>query len=35
VSGIFTAITFFTKPADAGVAPAAGAKPQAGAAGKP
>ncbi len=35
VSGIFTAITFFTKPADAGAAPAAGAKPQAGAAGKP
>src|SRR6266849_3009581 len=35
VSGIFTAVTFFTKPADAGVAPAAGAKPAAGAAGKP
>src|SRR5260221_5943997 len=31
-SGIFTATTFFTKPADAGVAPAAGAKPAAGAA---
>src|SRR5256886_15255952 len=26
VTGIFTATTFFTKPADAGVAPAAGAK---------
>jgi type IV pilus assembly protein PilO len=35
VSGIFTATTFFTKPADTGAAPAAGAKPQAGAAGKP
>jgi len=35
VSGIFTATTFFTKPADAGLAPAAGAKPAAGAAGKP
>src|SRR5712691_6309477 len=35
VSGIFTATTFFTKPADAGAAPAAGAKPAAGAAGKP
>src|SRR5437667_1410665 len=35
VSGIFTAVTFFTKPADTGAAPAAGAKPQAGAAGKP
>ncbi len=34
VSGIFTATTFFTKPADTGAAPAAGAKPQAGAAGK-
>jgi Tfp pilus assembly protein PilO len=34
VSGIFTATTFFTKPADTGPAPAAGAKPQAGAAGK-
>jgi len=34
VSGIFTATTFFTKPADAGAAPAAGSKPQ-GAAGKP
>jgi len=33
VSGIFTATTFFTKPADAGAAaPAAGAKPAAGAA---
>jgi type IV pilus assembly protein PilO len=32
VSGIFTATTFFTKPGDAGVAPAAGAKPAAGAA---
>src|ERR1700674_4013840 len=35
VSGIFTATTFFTKPADTGAAPAAGAKPQVGAAGKP
>ena len=35
VSGTFTATTFFTKPADAGTAPAPGAKPQAGAAGKP
>ena len=35
VSGTFTATTFFTKPADAVTAPAAGAKPQAGAAGKP
>src|SRR5438270_12219708 len=35
VSGIFTATTFFTKPADTGVAPAAGARPAAGAAGKP
>jgi Tfp pilus assembly protein PilO len=35
VSGIFTATTFFTKPADTGAAPASGAKPQAGAAGKP
>jgi hypothetical protein len=35
VSGIFTATTFFTKPADTGAAPAAGAKPAAGAAGKP
>jgi type IV pilus assembly protein PilO len=35
VSGTFIATTFFTKPADAGVAPATGAKPQAGAAGKP
>ena len=39
VSGTFTATTFFTKPADTGAAPAAagaaGAKPQAGAAGKP
>jgi type IV pilus assembly protein PilO len=35
VSGIFTATTYFTKPADAGLAPGAGAKPQAGAAGKP
>jgi Tfp pilus assembly protein PilO len=33
VSGIFTATTFFTKPADTGAAaPAAGAKPAAGAA---
>src|ERR1700726_4291663 len=28
VSGVFTATTFFTKPADTGAAPAAGAKPQ-------
>src|SRR6267143_116373 len=35
VSGIFTATTFFTKPADTGAAPLTGAKPQAGAAGKP
>jgi len=35
VSGIFTATTYFTKPADAGVALATGAKPAAGAAGKP
>jgi hypothetical protein len=35
VSGIFTATTFFTKPADTGAAPAAGAKPGVGAAGKP
>ena len=35
VSGIFTATTFFTKPADAGAAPAAGAKPATGVAGKP
>jgi type IV pilus assembly protein PilO len=34
VSGIFTATTFFTKPADTSAAPAAGAKPQTGAAGK-
>jgi Tfp pilus assembly protein PilO len=34
VSGVFTATTFFTKPADAGPAPVTGAKPQ-GAAGKP
>jgi type IV pilus assembly protein PilO len=33
VSGIFVATTFFTKPPDTGVAPAPGAKPQAGAAG--
>jgi type IV pilus assembly protein PilO len=33
VSGIFTATTFFTKPPDTGVAPAPGARPQAGAAG--
>ena len=32
VSGIFTATTFFTKPADTSAAPAAGAKPAAGAA---
>src|SRR5690348_12305849 len=35
VSGIFTATTFFTKPADTGAAPVPGAKPAAGAAGKP
>src|SRR5207244_2724932 len=35
VSGIFTATTFFTKPADTGAVPVAGAKPAAGAAGKP
>jgi Tfp pilus assembly protein PilO len=35
VSGVFTATTFFTKPADLGPAPATGAKPQTGAAGKP
>src|SRR5258707_3722188 len=35
VSGIFTATTFFTKPADTGATPSAGAKPAAGAAGKP
>jgi hypothetical protein len=35
VSGIFTATTFFTKPADTGAAPLTGARPQAGAAGKP
>src|SRR5580704_18790419 len=29
VSAVFTATTFFTKPADTGAAPAAGAKPQA------
>jgi type IV pilus assembly protein PilO len=34
VSGIFTATTFFTKPADTGAAPAGGAKPPASAAGK-
>ncbi len=34
VSGVFTATTFFTKPADAGAASATGSKPQ-GAAGKP
>ncbi len=34
VSGIFTATTFFSKPADVVAAPAAGATPQAGAAGK-
>src|SRR5882724_7076496 len=34
VTGIFTATTFFTKPADAGVAPAAGAKAPAAATGK-
>ncbi len=32
VSGIFVATTFFTRPADTGAAPAAGAKPAAGAA---
>jgi type IV pilus assembly protein PilO len=36
VSGIFTATTYFTKPADLGTtAPAVGAKPQGAAAGKP
>jgi len=35
VSGIFTATTYFTKPADAGVPLAPGAKPAAGAPGKP
>src|SRR5207249_11479394 len=35
VSGFFTATTFFTKPADTGAVPVAGAKPAAGAAGKP
>jgi Tfp pilus assembly protein PilO len=35
VSGIFTATTYFTKPADTGAAPLTGAKPAAGAAGKP
>src|SRR5260370_17394091 len=35
VSGIFTATSFFTKPADLGAAPAAGAKAQAKPAGKP
>jgi type IV pilus assembly protein PilO len=35
VSGIFMATTYFTKPADTGAAPAAGAKPAAGTAGKP
>ncbi len=35
VSGVFTATTFFTKPAETAAAPATGAKPQAGAAGKP
>src|SRR5258705_2313414 len=34
VSGVFTATTFFTKPADAGAAPAAGAKAPAAAAGE-
>jgi Tfp pilus assembly protein PilO len=34
VSGVFTATTFFTKPADSGAAPATGAKPG-GAPGKP
>jgi type IV pilus assembly protein PilO len=33
VTGTFTATTFFTKPADTGTAPGAGAKPQTGAAG--
>ena len=35
VSGVFTATTFFTKPADLSAAPAAGAKAQAKPAGKP
>jgi type IV pilus assembly protein PilO len=35
VSGIFTATTYFTKPADTGAAPAPGAKAQGAAAGKP
>jgi Tfp pilus assembly protein PilO len=35
VSGTFTAITFFTKPADTGAAPASGAKPAGGVARKP
>src|SRR5213082_4052828 len=35
VSGTFTATTFCTKPADTGAVPVAGAKPAAGAAGKP
>jgi len=35
VSAIFTATTFFTKPADASAAPATGAKTQPTAAGKP
>lgn len=35
VSGVFIATTFFTKPTDTVGAPAAGAKPQAGAARKP
>ena len=35
VSGIFTATTFFTKPADASSVPATGAKAQGAAAGKP
>jgi type IV pilus assembly protein PilO len=35
VVGIFTATTYFTKPADSGAAPAAGAKAQGAAAGKP
>ncbi|MDQ1407830.1 MAG: type pilus assembly protein PilO [Acidobacteriaceae bacterium] len=35
VSGVFTATTFFTKPADASAAPATGAKTQPAAAGKP
>jgi type IV pilus assembly protein PilO len=34
VSGVFTATTFFTKPADAGAAPASGAKAPAGPGGK-